>query len=687
MHYEVMYSFLNTFVKWSIRNYIQQFTKTNTFSCIRAHVLCFFNCFRNLATEVNTEVYIPKMKLLVGLSSSFVTQIYLLVVGFTKPFNSAATRTCPLSCICVYNNDGLHAICKNPLIDKIPWFSPDTSEVTFEKTNFRTVEPGVFGTATNISILSFRSCKLSRITAGSLNGLHRLSTFHLLADFHFPVTLEKSVFSNQTNLRTISIIRNNLKFIPSDRLCELPRNSKVTSLFLNGNKITHIHMDQCIYLFLPLLSILSLTDNPLVSVSAEDFKPIPNIRSVYMIGLEIKTMQPDVFKYIPHVTTVNIGSDRIISLPDGIFNDTNISDLNLSGKELKYIPQDIDLARSIKLMSFSGNKNSQAYFGTNFQKAVNLRKLVLSYIPIDFIIDKYFENLTNSPIEEIHFNHCIISAIPVKAFDVFSETLQRIYFAGLKINNGTNPLQILTNISMALANASDLNIISITSSGKKNLNKYTFQGFSALNIITVLELMDSNILSIASDTFSMFTRLKHIDLKGNYDLLDNGLEEGSFRGIIGLEHLSLTSNSFRRIPVCSHVHLSDSLKILDMSNNNIEFLSTTDFKGYYNLEKLYLEGNHIKDINDAMSNLTQLIFLRLKNNAIRQGTKNPFKSLSNLKHLDLENNQFSLKLSDLVPFSAEINYLYLNSNLIVRGYLKNCINSPNCIYNQQDSTH
>ena len=602
------------------------------------------------------------MGISIGVPPTIVTTICLLILAMS--FSSRATRTCPLSCRCLYTNDGTVAKCNNPLMDKIPMFSASTWSVNLQHTTVLTVGDDVFKTAANMDNLRFTSCKMSRVTTGSLNGLQRLRSFGIFALPNFPVTLERSVLSNLTSLISLSIIRNNLQYFPFDRLCELPLNSKVNYLSLRQNKITHLRMNICIQSHLPDLHSLNLKANPLVSLSGDDFKPLGNAVLGYLVitGTHIETIEPDVLKYIPKLEDFTIASDRLESLPDGMFSTANISSLMLSGKNIQFIPQDIGLARSIKSIHLTGSRNTQVSFGAHYQAAVNLRTLQLSYISSDVISGVFFQNLINSPVEQINLQRCKIESICLNTFEAFSKSLQRFYFKG-RHNSSSNPSHILTNISMALINATNLNIFSFRYTRTKDLNKYTFRGFSNSNIISVLKLSNNNISSIDSDTFAPpFTQLKQLDLGENKRLTNDGLKEGCFSGLIQLEYLSLQSNSFRQIPVCSHVKLLPSLKILDMRENDLELLTAGNFAGYYNLEKLFLDRNRIKSIKNALVNLTQLVVLNISNNALTMVFTDDFKTLTHLQTLVLYKNKLSSQYLESLHFLFNINYLHLSFN-------------------------
>ena len=612
-----------------------------------------FIFFRNL--EQNTI-----MRFWTGVPPISVTTIYLLILVMS--FSCRATRICPLSCDCVYTNDGIDVSCRNPFMDKIPRLSSNTSSVSFDHVSVLTVTDDDFKTATNMHSLKFTKCKLTRISTGSLNGLPRLTYFIIFALSNFPVALAPSVFSNLTSLTHVSIMRNNLQYFPSDRLCELPLNSKVESLNLSQNKITHLHMDICIRSHLPVLNSLTLKANPLVSLSGGDLKPLGNVdfRILTMTGTHIETIEPDILKYIPHVAEITIDSDRLVSLPDGMFSVANISSLNLSGKNLKYFPQDIELARSIKILSFRGSDSGHVSFGVNFQKAVHLHTIYLTRIPIGEITEGYFQNLINSPIRVLKFNECEIKSIHFNAFNVFSKSLQTFYFS-TSWKTLPNPLKLFTNISMALNKATQLYSISIKSKGPTNLNKYTFRGFSKANIITDVKLVSTGLLSIDCDTFLSFTKMKRLELEGNVGLTDDGLKQSCFRGLIQLENLNLNGNSFRQIPACSRVNLSPTLKKLDMRDNDLQSFEYNNYACYDNLEVLVLSGNNIKSLGNVMVNLTKLSHLYLDRNALTVLT-DELQTLVNLKTLQLQENKLSLHILDSFQFSIEIKMIDLTRN-------------------------
>ena len=579
----------------------------------------------------------------------------LLLSHFTE-----SSRTCPLSCTCTYDYRGTYAQCKNQLMTKMPWFYSNTWKVVFENTAFSVMRPNAFIMSDKMRSLIITNTKLSRITAGALRGLNSLMFVTVHASPSFPVTIETGVLSHLSKLQQLSITRNRLQTVPSDTLCDLPENSKVYKLHLYDNKITHLHLDPCIILHLPKLSVLGLSGNPLISLDSEAFKPFANLplKQLMMTRTQLYNITEDVFTHMPQLVLLTIGSDNLVSIPEHTFNNTNITDLTLSGKHLENIPQDTHLVTSLQLLHFEGGADSHVYFDSPFVKASQLREIYLNHIDIDLSVE-YFDNLANSPIEKVDFKYCKISTIHQNAFMLFSHTIQSVSISNRNLDNQS---QVLKNISNALSNSSSLRRFVMRLVGLRTIQNDTFVSFGQSNSISLLDLSYNVLNYVGFNSFLVFHNLEQLNLAGN-ELTDDGLMPGSLRGLARLKILLLQSNVFKNIPKSSKVVLSPYLNELNMNDNDIEHFSKYSFLGYTNLERLYLRGNNIESIGaKTWTNLTKLTAIDLRENKLLGAPKNFFEPLSNLKILHLDNNEFSIGNEDTFKYLTTINYLSIKNN-------------------------
>jgi len=87
----------------------------------------------------------------------------------------------------------------------------------------------------------------------------------------------------------------------------------------------------------------------------------------------------------------------------------------------------------------------------------------------------------------------------------------------------------------------------------------------------------------------------------------------------------------------------DSIEI-DLSGKNIEIIDINTFKGFENLEKLYLQENKLMKLEQGLFyNLSNLKELWLESNRIESVDKNIFVGLEKLKKVCLDENPISFK--------------------------------------------
>ncbi|KAF7494318.1 Putative G-protein coupled receptor [Sarcoptes scabiei] len=117
--------------------------------------------------------------------------------------------------------------------------------------------------------------------------------------------------------------------------------------------------------------------------------------------------------------------------------------------------------------------------------------------------------------------------------------------------------------------------------------------------------------------------------------------------------LNLTLNMFNKL---------DRMHMIDLSENQIQFIPPGLFRKLWKLRILSLNGNQIRSIREhAFSGLTSLKTLDLSNQRIISLQKNSFNGLRSLKNLDLSNNLL-LELYDGV-FSGLSNVISIDLHL------------------------
>lgn len=115
---------------------------------------------------------------------------------------------------------------------------------------------------------------------------------------------------------------------------------------------------------------------------------------------------------------------------------------------------------------------------------------------------------------------------------------------------------------------------------------------------------------------------------------------GMFSKFNMLEEIQLTgSDQLQSIGEDAFFELSATLRVLNLTNNAIEYLLENDFRNLENLQQLYLDNNLVTGLNSGtFVKLKRLELLSLRSNKIRDLPEAFSTGLSQLNKLDLSNN-------------------------------------------------
>lgn len=117
------------------------------------------------------------------------------------------------------------------------------------------------------------------------------------------------------------------------------------------------------------------------------------------------------------------------------------------------------------------------------------------------------------------------------------------------------------------------------------------------------------------------------------------LDVGFFEELNNLQNLYLVSNGIDQLPAKL---LPSNLKILDLSDNSLRFITKNMFSRLTLLNTLDLSGNSIEHLSDmAFDNLGRLEHLYLQDNNMTYFSERLFNGTKNLLSLDISKNQMT----------------------------------------------
>jgi len=172
--------------------------------------------------------------------------------------------------------------------------------------------------------------------------------------------------------------------------------------------------------------------------------------------------------------------------------------------------------------------------------------------------------------------------------------------------------------------------------------------------------MLNNALEFLPESLFLITTLKSVDLSNNQ------IKQlpPTFIRCSSLVEVNMRHNKLEILP--THFGGLWNLEVLDLSENNIKTfrLSEGDFP---KLKRLDLSKNQIQTLDAGLGSLTELEYLNLSKNKIYELPQNVFRSMRNLKLIDLKENK--LERFEEFPQDSKLDSLLLSFNQlkIVRG--------------------
>uniref|UniRef100_A0A8B9BZG5 Toll like receptor 7 n=1 Tax=Anser brachyrhynchus TaxID=132585 RepID=A0A8B9BZG5_9AVES len=453
--------------------------------------------------------------------------------------------------------------------------------------------------------------------------------------------------------------------------------TRLKSLYLDANQLSEIPRG------LPTtLSLLSLEANSIFSIKKANFSELKNIEILYLgqncyyrnpcnVSFEI---EQTAFLDLKNLTVLSLKSNNLTHIPPNL--SSTLKELYIYNNIIQEVQEyDLSALHNLEILDLSGNcprcynapypcipcpNNALKIHLKAFYSLKKLRILRLHSNSLQSIPSSWFKNTRNLKELDLSQNFLMKEIGDAQ----FLKFVPRLVELDLSFNFELQMYSPSLNLSKTFSTLSNLEILRIRGYVFKELKKENLFPLLKLRNLTVLDL-GTNFIKVADLTvFKKFQALKVIDLSVN-KISPSSSESNSY-GICSNPRISVEQRN-RQVLQEMHYFRYDEYgrsckskdkeansyqssvnrdcldygKTLDLSRNNIFFISPSDFRDLDFLRCLNLSGNAISQTlnGSEFHYLSGLKYLDFSNNRIDLLYSTAFEELKLLEILDLSNNK------------------------------------------------
>nr|WHE44615.1 toll-like receptor 8 [Triplophysa yarkandensis] len=491
----------------------------------------------------------------------------------------------------------------------------------------------------NVTSLDLSENKINNLTTRAFQDMKNLTILNLnWINKNEKVTIPVGLFSNLTKLHTLKMNGMALQYIPE----KLPKNLRIfwlvenkitvinTRTFSRMTKLTHLYLSRNCYYWNPCLKYYSIKNGSFSSVT-----------SLKQLSLSYNNLSHVPTGLPASLRTLELASNRIAYIGEHDFQGLkNLDILKIQGNcprcsnapypcvpcvnaSIEIHPLAFSNLIELRLLHLAGN--SMTSLDPNwFKKLSKLKELYLSF------------NFLSSAVSD----HTFLSHLPL---------LRKL---DLSFNYALKNYPKSITLSSSFSNLTSLQILHIQGLVFQEIQENTFSSLTDLKNLSVL---DVGVNFIVHADPKMFEQLKHVKL---LYLSENRLHPGEQNRPITQRGLDADVGSSFETPSLAeaygrqkdhHYQVSNSLvkpecfaagRVLDLSRNNLFFISPQQFVRYGNISCLNLSRNGFAAAPNGseFASLPGIKYLDLSFNKIDLAYDDAFTELQNLEVLDLSYN-------------------------------------------------
>ncbi|KAJ8255735.1 hypothetical protein COCON_G00195990 [Conger conger] len=531
----------------------------------------------------------------------------------------------------------------------------------------------------NITEIHLSENHIKHISTNAFNGLQNLTYLDLRwANQNQAVYIEKGVFAQLTNLAKLNLCGNILPNVPES----LPSGLKM--LNLSKNKIISISPE--IFTKLQKITELVLSKNCYYwNPCGKEYDPgngsFSSLTELNILDLAFNNLSSVPKELPPSLQHLDLASNRIrqVTAEDFIWL-TNLTILELQGNcpRCYNSPYPCDPCQYITIHDLA------------FQNLTKLETLNLAGNSLKFMKSSWFLSLVNLKTLFLSFNF-LRTAI---ADGGFLGYLKKLELLDLSYNYDLKEYPSTLDLSPSFSKLVSLRSIHLQGYVFKEICGNTLNPLSGLKNLSVLDLGTNFIVHTNASVFKKFGNIKLIYLSENrlYPVTEGSHENQSGERCGGNgkgnrlnpdPHVPLLTAYSQNVKPDTRYEPQSALvkakcfasgRVLDLSSNNIFFISPIQFEDFGNISCLNLSNNGFAAALNGteFQFLSDLKYLDLSFNKIDLAYDNAFSELKKLEVLDLSHNAHYFMVSGV---THNLNFLQNLPSLKVLNLSRNYIST------------
>ncbi|KAK5615223.1 hypothetical protein CRENBAI_004239 [Crenichthys baileyi] len=412
---------------------------------------------------------------------------------------------------------------------------------------------------------------------------------------------------------------------------------------------------------------LNVYKNDLVELRVEEMEGLRGALSLHIGGNSIQELEPGVFSSLGSLKKLHINSNFLVTLKEDTFQGL---------VNLEFLQADTNFIRIIEPGAFN--------------KLIRLKVLILNDNSIEFLPGNIFRFV---PLTHLDLRGNKLKTLPYVGF---LEHIGRIMELLLEDNDWTCDCDIL-HLKTWMENMRAQSVISdVVCSSPQHLKgtilakvkrdvlcpfhkDLPLEGPPSLDMVVTPSskvVPNPNLTSHLPDSPCVEHCLCHNHPVAGFLMhcQDRGIQKVSDIGILQLSptKLVMTGNMIQKLFKYDFVTY-DSLELLNLASNRIDYIDNETFLSLSSLKKLHLNGNRIEKLFSTMFvGLHNLEYLYLEHNLLKEIAPGTFNPLPNLKLLSLNNNLLS-SLPAQIFRNVPLSKLNLRNNLLMHLPVSNVL--------------